>query len=903
METNHSEAPVDDRRAILAAAGFSRYLQRLIEADPGLLPSQDLHTPWSADRMQDFLTERSCSDEPGLWKALRQLRQAVMARLIVRDLAGLATLEEVVTTVTTLAETTVRTACDWLHRDLAGVFGHPVGETSGTVQQLHVVGMGKLGGSELNASSDIDLIFLYPEDGETDGPRSLSNHEFFARMGRRLIAALNEWTADGLVFRVDTRLRPYGDSGPLVCSFDMLENYFITQGRAWERYAWIKARLLTGDQSDNLQSIARPFVYRKHLDYGAFESLRELHAQIRTEVRRKDRADDVKLGPGGIREIEFIAQVFQLTRGGHDPSLRIPATLPVLALLAQKNLISGDAADELGHAYRFLRNLEHRLQYRDDQQTQRLPEDRAERELLAQAMRFPDYTAFSMVLDGHRDAVTRHFNAIFNQPENAAEDNAISRIWHGHIEDDDALQTLAGTGFRRGEDILRRLQQLRQHRYRQMPAASQRRLDQLIPLALQKAGTRDGSVADVCAERLLNLFEAISRREAYLSLLLEYPQALDRVVDLMQASAWVAEYITQRPLLLDQLLDARTLMAPPDWPMLRSELRRLLDSEDGDTERQMDALRHFKHAQTLHLIAQDLGGQLTLEELSDHLSDLAETVLSEVLRLCWQGLRHRHRETPCFAVIGYGKLGGKELGYASDLDIVFVYDDPATEAAEAYARLAQRMNLWLTSTTAAGQLYDTDLRLRPDGAGGLLVTSLESLRHYQETQAWVWEHQALTRARAVIGDARVCQAFEQLRIDILTRPREAAELRSAVSAMREKMLEAHPNHSDEFDIKHDTGGIVDVEFMVQFLILAHAHRHRELTANSGNLALLRTAATLGLLAPPLAESLREAYRAYRQWQHRLRLGGDRYARVPAGKLEAERAVVKHAWGLLLEAPD
>jgi glutamate-ammonia-ligase adenylyltransferase len=900
METNRSQAPFERNQTILAAAGYSRYLQRLIEADGELLASLDLNTTWSAERMQDFLTERRFADETGLWTALRRLRQAVMAGLIVRDLAGLATLEEVVATVTTLAETAVSTATAWLYRDLADVFGRPVGEDSGTTQQLHAVGMGKLGGSELNASSDIDLIFLYPEDGETDGPRSLSNHEFFTRMGRRLIAALNEWTADGLVFRVDTRLRPYGDSGPLVCSFDMLENYFITQGRAWERYAWIKARALTGDQTESLQAIARPFVYRKHLDYGAFESLRELHAQIRAEVRRKDRADDIKLGPGGIREIEFIAQVFQLIRGGHDPALRTPATLSVLALLAEKNLITAHAADELSSAYRFLRNLEHRLQYRDDKQTQRLPGDPAEQELLAQSMRFPDQATFSAELDMHRTAVTRHFNAIFSQPENADDENVFTGLWQSQIEGEEALQMLAAAGFSRGADILRRLQQLRQHRYRQMPAASQRRLDQLIPLALQKAGTRDGTAADDCAERLLNLFEAISRREAYLSLLLEYPQALDRVVDLMQASAWVADYITQRPLLLDQLLDARTLMAPPDWTSLRVELRRLLDSEDGDTERQMDALRHFKHAQTLHLIAQDLGGQLTLEKLSDHLSELAETVLSEVLRLCWQGLRQRHRETPCFAIIGYGKLGGKELGYASDLDIVFVYDDSAAEAAEIYARLAQRINLWLTSTTAAGQLYDTDLRLRPDGAGGLLVTSLESLRRYQESQAWVWEHQALTRARAVIGDAGVCRSFEQLRIDILTRPRETPALRHAVAEMREKMREAHPNQSGDFDIKHDDGGIVDVEFMVQFLILAHAHRYRELTANSGNLALLRTAATLGLLEPALAESLRDAYRRYRQWQHRLRLGGGRYARVPAGTLETERAAVKHAWGELLE---
>jgi glutamate-ammonia-ligase adenylyltransferase len=889
-------------RAIIHAASYSHYLQRLLLARPEVITTAETVQPFTAADMQAELAAAAISDDISLGRALRRLRQRVMARLIVRDLGGYADLDEVVSTVTQLAEIAIRTAVSQLHSDLAAAHGEPRGASDGAQQQLHVVGMGKLGGAELNASSDIDLVLVYPEEGDTDGARPLSNHEFFTRLTRRLIGALNEWTEDGFVFRVDTRLRPYGDSGPLVVSFDMLENYLITQGRAWERYAWIKGRVLTGDQQDALLALVRPFVFRRHLDYGAFAAMRSLHSQVRHEVNRRDRLDDIKLGPGGIREIEFIVQVFQLIRGGHEPSLQQQPTLPVLQALGERQFIAPAAVAELRAAYIFLRNLEHRLQYRDDQQTQALPADPETRTLLAGCMGFADEGGFLTALAQHRAAVSLHFEAIFGEADNTG--HPLSTLWQeqpgnddGENDDSAALEQLARLGFTQAPELCRRLALFRNgSRYRQMPAASQRRLDRLVPAAIATAASRRNP--DATVERLLALFESISRREAYLALLHEYPHALERVADLMSASPWVAQYITQHPILLDGLLDARTLLAAPDWAALRTELRAGLDSAEGDIERQMDLLRHFKNTQTLHCIAQDLAGTLPLETLSDQLSDLACVILEEVLRLSWQGLRQRHRDTPLFTIVGYGKLGGKELGYASDLDIVFVYDDAAPEAGENYARLAQRINHWLTSITAAGVLYETDLRLRPDGASGLLVTPLDSMRQYQLKQAWLWEHQALTRARSVAGDAAISSAFEELRITVLRKPRALPGLREEIIGMRRKMLAAHPNTSELFDIKHDPGGIIDVEFMVQYLVLGHAQHHATLTANAGNLALLKTAAGLGLITDADATAVRAAYRQFRELQHQLRLAGEKYARVAPDKVAASVAAVSALWQTL-----
>jgi [glutamine synthetase] adenylyltransferase / [glutamine synthetase]-adenylyl-L-tyrosine phosphorylase len=890
---SHNVGDASSADTLLArAARLSRFVQRLLDAEPGLKLDAGVERPFSAEEMRAALQSDSGAADPELARNLRVLRRRVMLRLIARDLGGVAALPEVLATTSALAEVATRHALGQLDRRLAEQYGIPHGATSGRPQQLHVLGMGKLGGAELNASSDIDLIFAYPEEGETRGSRPISNHEYFTRLGQQLIAALSEITPDGYVFRVDMRLRPYGDSGPLAVSFDALENYLVAQGREWERYAWIKARVITGDRAPELLEMVRPFVYRRHLDYGAIAALRDLHGQIRKEVERRDIADNIKLGPGGIREIEFIAQVFQLIRGGRDPELRKQPTLAVLPLLAARNLLPSDAVAELTDAYRFLRNLEHRLQYLDDQQTHVPPQSTADRELVAESMKYDGYAALSAALESHRGRVTRHFGEIF--AASPVTEHALAHLWRDAPDVEKSLASLSALGYRQAQAIESRLGSLRAgSRYREMPAASQARLDRLVPVAIEVAAA--GKDPDTTLDRLLELLASVSRRGSYLALLEEYPQALSQLAALMSASQWVAQYLIQRPILLDELLDTRTLYAAPDWAAASAQMRAQMDDADGDTERQMDILRHFKHAHTMRLIAQDLSGRLPLETLSDHLSDLACVVLEEVLRVTWKNLKSAHIEAPRFAVIGYGKLGGKELGYASDLDLVFLYDDAAAEAAENYARFAQRINNWLTSVTSAGVLYETDLRLRPDGAGGLLVSPLASFREYQTGKAWLWEHQALSRARFVAGDKTIGSQFEALRVDILRQPRDSAALRRDVAAMRQKMLDAHPNRSRLFDLKHDRGGIIDVEFVVQYLVLAHARAHAELTGNIGNLALLKLAARLGLAGEQSARAAHDAYRRFRALQHGLRLQGERYARIETAAVAISRQAVLDLW--------
>ena len=849
--------------------------------------------------MEQLLASLPTQDEAGLSQALRVLRKHVMLRLITRDLSGLADLSEVMTTATALAETTVRFALARLGTWLAEQHGSPIGTESGAAQELIVVGMGKLGGGELNVSSDIDLIFIYPEDGETNGPRAIGNHEYFTRLGRKLIAALQERTADGFVFRVDMRLRPYGDAGALASSFAMLEDYLVTQGREWERYAWIKGRAISGgaEAVQDLTQLVRPFVFRKYLDFGAFASMRSLHAQIRQEVQRRELGDNIKLGPGGIREIEFTAQVFQLIRGGKLPELQIRATCKVLDLLEGRSILPPQAVAELKEAYVFLRNLEHRLQYLDDAQTQTLPKIEADRAIIAETMGFGSYEDFMQVLNRHRNRVTRHFDQVFAAPQSSQETHPLALLWMGSASDEEASAKLAEVGYADPQAVWQRLRQIKQsNRYSRLPTANRARFDALMaPLIEVAAGFGD---PDQTLQRVLALLEAISRRESYLALLLEYPATLAQVARLCSASPWAADYLTHHPILLDELLDTGTLYRMPDRAALKGVLQAKLAEFAGDTERQMDILRHFKQAHVFRLLAQDLGGLLPLETLSDHLSDLADVILEEILQLCWSGLSRKHRDTPRFAIIGYGKLGGKELGYASDLDIIFLYDDDTPDAPETYARLAQRINAWLTSTTPAGVLYETDLRLRPDGAAGLLVSSVEAFEQYQKAKAWVWEHQALSRARWVAGDPEVGAAFERIRGEVLQQPRDPATLRAEVLQMRQKMLAAHPNPSGMFDVKHDRGGIVDVEFVVQFLVLAHSHEHPELTRNVGNLALLQVAGELGLIPASLAEQARTTYRELRRLQHKLRLQGAEVARMEMQEAEQLIAPVLAIWQLL-----
>jgi len=898
-----------------ACLRHSRYAQRLLLARPELAAELDTAAgPFARAQMlallpaaQDGAIGGAGDYAAAMAVALRRLRQRVMLRLIVRDIGGLADFAEVALTMTTLAEVAIGAALRACDAALRAEAGDP-----GT--RMLVVGMGKLGGGELNVSSDIDLIFVYPEDAELPGGRT--RHEYFSLLGKRVIKCLDEPTGEGRVFRVDMRLRPWGDSGPLAMSFDGLEQYLVSHGRDWERYAWIKARVMpacdgapVNDDHDKdnheaeLAALTRPFVFRKYLDYGSIGAMRELHAQIRQEVRRRDLAQHIKLGPGGIREVEFTAQVFQLIRGGRDSTLQIRPTLAVLDLLAQKGVLPAQTVAELSAAYLYLRKLEHRLQYLEDAQTHELPAGDTERALIAESMGSADWAAFELELARQRTAVTRHFEAVFSDNgEGRDERSLLGPMWAGSLEKPEATAQLASLGYGDAANTVDYIAAVRAgSRYRDLPAASRVRYDALVPRLIQRAaGTAQ---PDTTLKRCLTLIETVSRRAAYLAMLDEHPQALERIAAMLSASSWAADYLTRHPILLDELLDARLLHAEPDWPAFELELRAemTLHGGQGDIERMMDILRETHHAQVFRLLAQDLAGALSIERLADHLSALADLILKVVMDLCWSQLPRRHTETPRFAVIAYGKLGGKELGYASDLDIIFIYDDDNDAAAENYARLAQRMNTWLSSTTSAGVLFETDLRLRPNGASGLLVSSIEAFRKYQSESAWMWEHQALTRARFCAGDTALGALFEIERERILRMPRDAAKLREEVAAMRAKMLAAHPNKSGLFDLKHDAGGMIDIEFAVQFLVLAHARTHPQLTHNLGNIALLKMAAGLGLIPDALAERVRNAYREYRQLQHGLRLNGAQYARVTAEEVAASREATLALWALLFGA--
>ena len=883
-------------QAFKKAFSFSRYMQRILNSNPTEedILLKHLNEKFQKNEMECFLDthNQSIQHDTDLNRILRILRKQVMLKLITRDIGGLADLNEVMSTMTDLAETCVQFSLkhhyNWLtHPDR---FGIPISKHSNQQQSLHIVAMGKLGGRELNVSSDIDLIFVYAEDGETNGKKSISNHEFFARLGRKLIASLSDYTVDGYVFRVDMRLRPHGENSPLAISFEMLDEYFKTQGREWERHAWIKGRIISGyseseDESQLMEQIVRPFVFRQYLDFEAYEAMRSLHMQLRKEVERREMHDNIKLGPGGIREIEFITQVFQLIRGGRDVDLCIQPTLEVLQRLQKKQQLPAQTVSELTNAYFFLRKLEHRLQYLDDQQTQTLPGNQNDQNKVAISMGFHDYESFSHELDVHRMNVANHFNLILAAPKKSPVHDVLSQVWQTNTNDsaktEAATSQLTTFGFTEPSKISVRLQQFYQsHFYHQLPESSQQKINILIPILVEVIV--QFPPVDVTLERILKLLEIVSSEKyspaSYLTLLLEHPDTLPRVAKLISVSQWASDYLGRHPILLDELLLHQEPNPLPDWNALKNELNYQLNHVNKPKSDvigwQMDYLRHFQHAQVFQLLVSDLEGAMQVETLSDHLTALADLILETVLELAWIGLRKQHRNQSQFAIIGYGKLGGKELGYASDVDIIFLFDDDHPEASENYTRLAQSIISWLNNQTSAGLLYSTDLRLRPNGNSGLLTHSMDAFAQYQRHQAWVWEHQALTRARFVAGNKIVGQTFEKTRQEILCQQRNLTQLKHDILTMREKMRAAHPNPTSSFDIKHDRGGIIDVEFIVQYLVLGFSHKYPELTGNIGNIALLKLAGELGLITSQSAENCRIAYREYRRIQHRQRLNSD-----------------------------
>ncbi|WP_426105576.1 bifunctional [glutamate--ammonia ligase]-adenylyl-L-tyrosine phosphorylase/[glutamate--ammonia-ligase] adenylyltransferase [Massilia sp. TSP1-1-2] len=901
----------------------SRFYQRWLAAAPTRGAAIDelvLHKLATLD-LAAALAREAATGLP-LPRAMRRLRNLLVCGLIRRDLDGQADLAEVVESMTRFADFAIRTHLDALMAEMVASHGMPMGYESLLPQHMLVLAMGKQGGGELNVSSDIDLIFVYPEDGDTllaePGQRQLSNHEFFARLGKKLIAALSEIIEDGFTFRVDMALRPNGNSGPLVASLNMVEEYLIVQGREWERYAWVKARAVTGTPDDiaALDAIVRPFVFRRYLDFGVIDAIRNMHAQIRAEVDRQerlhpDRSNNVKLGRGGIREIEFLAQVFQLIRGGRDAALRERSTRATLRVLADKDLLTPDTVERLLASYSFLRNLEHRLQYLDDAQTHTLPANDADRATVARMMGLPDTATLLARLDAERSFVAGQFDAIFS--DKAGNGNSAGNVdpqSSSELADLDRQQAiqarLAELAFDDPAGAARRLMATWQSpRVQGLPEASRTRLLALVnaalPLIGKTAATSAGGSSSATLGRLLDFFEAIARRSAYLSLLTEYPHTLERVIRMMYASGWAATFLTRHPIVLDELLDDRMRHAAPDYAALARELRAQLLEAAGDTERQMDILREAHHAQLFRLLAQDLADDLTVERLADYLSALADTIVAATIDAAWNTIASRHCEVPRFAVIAYGKLGGKELGYVSDLDVIFLFDDDDQDASANYAKLAQRFITWMTAHTSAGILFDIDTALRPDGASGMLVSKLTAFERYQDNAAWVWEHQALTRARFCAGDAAIGARFEAIRERVLRKERATQEpqLKAEVLKMRKKMRDAYPNRGALFDLKHDAGGMIDIEFIVQYLVLRHAAQYAQLTANAGNIALLRVAGELGLVDAALGLAVGDAYRAMRRLQHQLRLQGQDNARIDPALVAQHSASVVQLWRQIL----
>lgn len=871
--------------------------------------NSDLIEHWFSE-----LTPRQAVDnQEALKQQLRLVRRRVFFTLMLRDFSARSSLAEVGSAMSFLADLCVSKAYELISNEMAISHGAPTDPITGAPLEMLIIAMGKWGGYELNVSSDIDLITLYPYDGETQGRRPRSYHEYFGRLTQRMLPVLSQVNAYGQVFRTDLRLRPDGDSGPLAWSLNALEHYFLQQGREWERYAWIKGRALTLKSHvdsqpqlflERVENLRIPFVYRKYFDFDALAALRDLRERIRQDWQRKVIAKDnlesthnIKVGDGGIREIEFVVQLNQLIRGGRWPSLQQQNLHAAIQAQVQADLMDEDLARALLKAYDFLRRTEHFLQYRNDEQTHLLPTDPNTYSALAEALGM-DTARFTAELNTHRQCVHDIFQDAFRiagvekKPQIAP--TVIAPITPIVIEStpDIAPDVLEAQSY----DLLN------SHRIQRLPSYSQERLRKLLPLFRQAAQQSDDPIET--NRRTHAIIDQIASRSSYLALLLEYPATIQRLTKMAGASPWATHYLSQYPLVLDSLIEWQSLLETPDFEALSEQLHLELDAclmPNGkpDVENQMNLMRDMQHQISFQLLAQDLEGLLTVEALADQLSALADMLLAETIHRTWP-LANPHKEIselpePHFAVIAYGKLGGKELGYASDLDLVFLYDDPDQDAVERYVRLGRRMVSWLTTLTSSGRMYEVDMRLRPDGDAGLIAISIDGFEKYQSKQAWSWEHQAITRARFVAGDAQIGARFERVRQDILLQKRDTHQFKQDVIKMRAKIALAHPNHSGLFDIKHDRGGMVDIEFITQYLVLCYAHQYAPLLSNLGNIALLGVAAQQELIPTSLSDQAISAYRIFRRFQHNLRLQGATVARLPLSQVKTERDAVLALW--------
>jgi len=897
-----------------AAAEHSRFVQRVRRRHAGELAWLAPGLP-TAGSIGELVARARASGSFSLPSALRVTRQLVLERLAVLDIEQAASLQDVTATMTALAEASLEIALAQALADADARHGAPL-DDQGQRIDFWIVGMGKLGARELNVSSDIDLIYVYEAAGQTQGPEPVSAHEYFARVARSLYTLIGDSTDEGFVFRVDLALRPNGNSGPPVVSLAMLEEYFQVQGREWERFAWLKSRVVapraavTSGRALALRSLVTPFVYRRYLDYGVFEGLRQLHTKIREEAQRRaagrpERSNDVKLSRGGIREIEFIVQLLLVVRGGQFPEIRTRSTLRGLQRLAARGLMKPSTADRLAEAYSFLRRVEHRIQYLDDQQTHLLPSADADLGWIARSLGLTCNADACELLDRlgqTRELVATEFDALLHDGQHTpvASQGGCKTCGPGPlpIDDEAFLERLPSALAERTRAWAA------QARVQALRDTSKQRLARLVQRAAESV--ESGRCSADAALRFVDWMEPLLRRESYLALLVERPEVQQRLLGLLGLARWPTRYLMQHPGVIDELADARLLHSrfDPDAFIAEMNERHAAWHRSGEAgeEALLDALRRAHHAEVFRILVRDVEGHTTVEQVADDLSALADAVLECTIRWAWMHLRQRHRETPQFAVIAYGKLGGKELGYGSDLDVVFVFDDrdepDADKAVEIYGAFVRKLITWLTLRTAAGELFDIDTALRPNGNSGLLVTSIAAFEQYQRGRgsntAWTWEHQALTRARCCAGTPALAARFEAVRREVLAAPRDHAALAQEVMAMRDKVRAARPVKNGLFDVKHSAGGMMDAEFAVQFLVLAHAAAHPGLQGNVGNIALLLRAQGCGLLPAGVGQAAADAYRELRRAQHHARLD-EQPTQFPPTSLARERDAVLALW--------
>lgn len=911
MSIPSSESPCNRLAPFVEGAGHSRFHQRLHRryADdlpllpPGAPVRATLETAYAA------LRERGCDTGT----ALRVLRQLVMERLIVLDCEAQAPLDDITRAVTELAELALDKACQQARAELDERHGAPRGP-DGQPVQLWIIGMGKLGARELNVSSDIDLIYVYEHDGDTagaaDGRGRISNHEYFARAVKAIYSLVGDTTEHGFVFRVDLALRPNGNSGPPAVSLSALEEYLQLHGREWERFAWLKSRVVAPrdcvarPEVQALRGVVLPFVFRRYLDYSVFDALRSLHRQIRDHAAKRsaghpERANDVKLSRGGIREIEFTVQLLQVVRGGQFPELRCRPTLDALPRLAQAGLMPHETAQALARAYVFLRRVEHRIQYLDDQQTHVLPTRDDDLAWIAHTLGHANCCTFLHELDAHRELVAQEFDTLLGgagkkQCNGGGCGGPRAAAAPPPPELDTLLEQLPA-GFRE------RVAEWRTHpRVAGLRDEARARLFRLVQRTAQ--WLKEGRVTQEAALRLANWLEPLLRRESYLALLLERPSVHEQLLHLLGAAKWPARYLLQHPGVIDELVGdsllAERFVVADFERELAVRLASLQSTGEDDDETLLNLLRRAQHAETFRTLARDVERRITVEQVADDLSALADSVLRVTTQWCWNRLKNRHRESPQFAIIGYGKLGGKELGYGSDLDIVFVFDDDDERAPEVYSAFVRKLINWLTVKTGEGDLYEIDTALRPNGNSGLLVTSFEAYANYQQRRgsntAWTWEHQAMTRARFVMGSEALQARFDAVREAVITSERDPTALRDEIVLMRERVRTAHPTRDGQFDVKHSPGGMVDAEFAVQYLVLSQSAAHPELRGNVGNIALLQRAEQVGLLPTGVGTAAADAYRELRRVQHLARLD-EAPTQVTPPALQGERDAVLTLW--------